>query len=98
MRPKLLTLKDIATVRLERGGTLVLRGNPWARDFTIRDGNDAVVLAAEPRTSPLSLHQYDYAVREVLSGVLLIPEMIAVVQIWRMIRPKTSAYALITGR
>jgi uncharacterized protein YxjI len=91
-RPKRLTLKDIATVRLERGGVLILRGNPWGRDFTVRDQDGRTVLTAEPRTSMIALHQHDYAVSVLIPGALQLPETITVVQIWRMIK-KNAAVA-----
>jgi uncharacterized protein YxjI len=92
VRPKLLTLKDIATVRLERGGVLILHGNPWGRDFTVHDQHGRTVLTAEPRTSVLSLRQHDYAVSELIPGTLQLPETITVVQIWRLIK-KNAALA-----
>ena len=85
-------LRSGATVRLERGGDLVVRGSAWRRDFTVTDASGASALTAAPRTSALSFRPHDYAIQQ--SGhVLRLPEIVAIVQIWRMIKKTESAAA-----
>jgi len=81
-----------AELRLARGGVSVLRGSAWRRDFAVTDADDATVLAATPRTSALSLRPYDFAVRQSQGGFSL-PETVALVQIWRMVRKSEDAAA-----
>ena len=50
------------------------------------------MLAATPRTSALSLRPYDFAVRQSQGGFSL-PEIVALVQIWRMVRKSEDAAA-----
>jgi hypothetical protein len=84
-------LRSAATVTLARGGTLLVRGSAWRRDFIVTDGTDRVVLTAAPRTSALSIHPQDYAVT-LLQPVLDLTELIALVQIWRMVgRTETTS-------
>ncbi len=81
-----------ASVRLERGGDFVVRGSAWRRDFTVTDASGAVILTATPRTSALSFRPHDYALQQ-SGSVLRLPEVVAIVQIWRMTKKNESAAA-----
>ena len=81
-----------AELTLARGGTFTLRGSAWRRDFAVTDAADATVLAATPRTSALSLRPYDFAVHQ-MQGGFSVPEIVAVVQIWRLVRKSEDAGA-----
>jgi uncharacterized protein YxjI len=93
--PLLEMRKDVlrarAAVRLARGADLVVHGSLWRRSFEVRDG-DGVVLSAMPQTSALSLRPYEYAVQQP-SEDLTLAEMVAVVQIWRLLRKRDDASA-----
>src|SRR4051794_14626691 len=93
--PLLELSKDLwrarASLRLERGGELVVHGSVWRRDFEVRD-SDLVVLSAVPRTSALSMRPYEYGVQQ-HSGRLTLAEVVAVVHIWRTLRKRDDASA-----
>jgi hypothetical protein len=84
-------LRNTATVQLARGGDLIVRGRPWRRDFVVLDPDGRMVLSAAPRTSPISLRQHDYAVHQSNPGTLNIAEVIAIVQVWRMVKKSDAA-------
>jgi len=88
-------LRHTATVQLARGGELTIRGSAWRRDFVVVDADGAAVLTVAPRTSALSPSQDDYAVHQHRPGRLSVAEVIAVVQVWRMV--KKSDAALLTA-
>lgn len=80
---KVSLLRNRATVHLERGPQLVMRGNPWLTGFTVTDAAGREVLTGEHR-------QHDYVVHAV-DGPLLPAEALAVVQIWRIVRKTAIA-------
>jgi uncharacterized protein YxjI len=82
-------LRARAEIWLERGGEFVVHGSLWRRDFEVRDGAH-VVLSAVPQAAALSLRPYEYAVRAP-SGRLTLAEVVAVVQIWRLVRKRDDA-------
>ena len=84
-------LRNTAAVHLARGSDLIMRGSPWRRDFAVLDQDGRTVLSAEPRTSPMSPRQYDYAVHQAIPGALDLAEMIAIVQVWRMVKKSDAA-------
>ena len=49
------------------------------------------MLSAAPRTSPMSPRQHDYAVHQSIPGTLNLAEMIAIVQVWRMVKKSDAA-------
>ena len=75
-----------------RGGDFVVRGSAWRRDFTVTDATGTSVLTAAAQTSALSFRPHDYAVQQT-GTVLRLPEIVAIVQIWRMIKKSDSAAA-----
>ncbi len=81
-----------AEVRLQRGGRFMVRGSAWRRDFRVTDEHGEVVLTAAPRSSALSLRPHDYAVQQT-PGTLQLPEVVALVQIWRTTMKEESATA-----
>ena len=81
-----------ADVTLARGGTFVLRGSAWRRDFTVTDAQGATVLSAVPQTSALSFHPFHYAVEQA-RPVFDLAEVVALVQIWRLVKKQESAVA-----
>jgi hypothetical protein len=85
-------LRSGASVRLERGGDLVVRGSAWRRDFTVTDDAGTPVLTAVPQTSALSFRPHDFVVQQT-GTVLVLPEIVAIVQTWRMIKKNESAAA-----
>jgi hypothetical protein len=84
-----------AEVTLVRGGSYQLRGNAWRRDFAVTRSDGAIFVSGAPRTSALSFHPHDYVVRQA-EGVFDLAELVAVVQIWRMVK-KNEAAALSTA-
>ena len=76
-------LRNRSTIRLERGPQLVMRGNPWLTGFTVTDANGEAVLTAEHRHHDYVVHAADRS--------LLRPEVLAVVQVWRMVKKATIA-------
>ena len=76
-------LRNRSTIRLERGPELTMRGNPWLTGFTVTGADGQRVLTGEHR-------HHDYVVHAV-DGSLLLPEVLAVVQIWRMVRKTAIA-------
>jgi uncharacterized protein YxjI len=82
-------LANKADVRLARGGDYLVRGSVWKRDFVVTDYRDRVVVVAVPRTSAVSLHPNDYAVEQT-SGAFQLDELVALVQIWRMVQKGDS--------
>jgi hypothetical protein len=90
-------LRNRASVRLARGGELTLRGSSWRRDFTLLDAAGRIVLSAAPRTSAISPRQHDYAVQQSIPPVLDLAEVIAVVQVWRMVKKSDVAVLAATG-
>lgn len=84
-----------AEVTLARGGVFVVRGSAWRRDFAVTDEASATVLAATPRTSALSLHPHDFAV-QLRGGGYHLAEIVALIQIWRMVR-KSEGDAAVTS-
>lgn len=84
-------LRNAAVVRLARGGELTVRGSPWRRDFTVADPQGRTVLSAAPRTSARSLHQHDYVVYRSMPAALRVAEVIAIVQVWRMVKKSDTA-------
>ena len=90
-------LRTAATVTLARGGTLLVSGSAWRRDFVVTDAAGQAVLTAAPRTSPVSFRPNDYTVTQ-LQPVLDLSEVIALVQIWRTIRTaQASTGSVITA-
>lgn len=81
-----------AEVHLERGGRFVVRGSVWRRDFRVTDEHGRLVLTAAPRSSALSLGPHDYAVHQA-PGTFRLPEVVALVQIWRTTVEEESATA-----
>lgn len=81
-----------AEVVLERGGSFQLRGSAWRRDFTVSRSDRAMVVSAVPRTAALSFHPNDYLVRQA-EPVFDLAELVALVQIWRMLKRNASAAA-----
>ena len=82
-----------ATVRLESGAELVVRVSAWRRDFTVSDTSGVPVLTALPQTSAMSFRPHDYVVKQ--TGTLLgLPEIVAIVQVWRMVKKNESAAAV----
>jgi hypothetical protein len=77
-------LASKADVRLERGGEYLVRGSAWKRDFVVTDDRGRAVLRAVPRTPAVSFHPHDYTV-EPTGEVFRLDELIALVQIWRMV-------------
>ena len=94
--PLLTVVKSVwraqAVVTLASGGTLTVAGSVWKREFAVSDAAGRAVLAATPRTSALSLHPHDFAVRRHPDG-LTVPEVVALVQSWRMARKSDDATA-----
>jgi hypothetical protein len=90
-------LRNTAVVHLARGGELIVHGSPWRRDFTVVDRDGRTVLAAAPRTAALSPHQYDYAVQQTTPATLEVPEAIAIVQTWRMVKKSDAAVLAATS-
>ena len=84
--------KTRAEVHLHRGGRFLVQGSAWRRDFRVTDEHGEVVLTAAPRSSALSLRPHDYAVQQA-PGTLQLPEVVALVQIWRMTTKEESATA-----
>jgi len=84
-------LRNTAAVHLTRGGDLIVRGSPWRPDFAVVDQNGRTVLSAAPRTSPVSPRQHDYAVHQSIPGTLHPAEVIAIVQVWRMVKKSDAA-------
>jgi hypothetical protein len=81
-----------ALVRLGGGAELVVRGIAWRRGFTVADRSGSPVLVATPQTSAMSFRPHDYAVQQ--TGTLLrLPEIVAIVQIWRTVKKSESASA-----
>ena len=85
------SIRSRGVVRLHRGGELVVDGSWWRRDFAVREG-DEVVLSAVPQTGVLSLRPYEYAVQQ-RGNRLSLPEVLAVVQIWRLMRKRDDSAA-----
>jgi hypothetical protein len=84
-------LRNTAAVHLARGGELIVRGSPWRRGFAVVDQDGRTVLSAAPRTPPLSPHQHHYAVHQSSPGTLRLAEVIAIVQVWRMVKKSDAA-------
>jgi hypothetical protein len=85
--------RTVADVDLPRDGTTYrIRGSAWRRNFVVLDNADSEVLTALPRTSAWSPRQHDYEVRQ-LRPVFQLVEMIALVQIWRMVKKAETAAA-----
>lgn len=74
-----------AEVALERGGTFVLRGSPWKRDFIVTNADSATVVSAVPQSAALSFHPHHYVVEQA-EPVFNLVELVALVQIWRMVK------------
>jgi hypothetical protein len=85
-------LRPRAEVTLQRGGVFLLRGSAWRRDFIVTDPAGETVLGAVPRTPALSFRQHDYAVAQA-RPVFGLPEIVALVQIWRMVRKNEASAA-----
>lgn len=85
-----------AEVALTRGGVFVLRGSTWRRDFAVTDGDGGTVLAVTAETSAVSLRPFDFAVRQRQPGLDL-AEIVAMVQIWRMVRDGEDAAVAVGG-
>ena len=83
------SLRRKATVTLPRGETLIVQGSVRRRDFTATDSAGRTLLTAVPRTSAMSFHPHDYAISQPRPALGL-PELVALVQIWRMIRKAES--------
>jgi hypothetical protein len=88
-------LRARASVRLERGDVFEVHGSAWRRDFTVTDADGQTVLTALPQTSAFSFRPYDYAVEQQTPAFQL-AEIVALVQIWRMVR-KAEASAAAAG-
>ena len=73
---------------------VVFRGSPWKRDFTVTDPAGPTVLNAVPQTGALSIHPHDYAVQQT-GPVFDLAEMVAVVQIWRMVKKQEGAAGVV---
>jgi hypothetical protein len=87
------TWRSSAELTLTRGGAFAIRGSAWKRDFTItRTGSTDPLVSAVPRTKALSLRPHDYAVQQ-LEPVLDLAELVAAVQIWRLVRKNDDATA-----
>lgn len=84
-------LRSTAAVSLADGRRLVVHGSPWRRGFTVTDQDGRTVLTGTPRTGALSPRQYDYAVRQPTPGSLQLAEVIAIVQVWRMVQKSEAA-------
>lgn len=84
-------LRNAADVQLARGGDLTVRGSPWRRDFTVIDDRGRTVLSGVPRTPAVSSRQHDYAVHQPTPGALRLAEVIAIVQVWRMVKKSDTA-------
>jgi hypothetical protein len=76
-------LRNRSTVQLERGPQLTLRGNAWLTGFTVTDADRRQVLTGEHRHHDYVVHAVDEA--------LLLPESLALVQVWRMVRKAAIA-------
>lgn len=74
-----------AEVVLERGGTYELHGSAWRQDFAVRGPAGTPVVEAVAQRSAWSFTPYDYVVRQT-EPTFDLAELVAVVQIWRMIR------------
>lgn len=83
-----------AVVALERGGTFSLRGSPWRRDFAVTDAEGGPLVTAVPQSSGWSFHPHDYAVQQI-QPVFDLAEMVAVVQIWRMVKKQEGAAGVV---
>ncbi|MEX5717427.1 hypothetical protein [Geodermatophilus maliterrae] len=81
-----------AEVHLQRGGRLVVQGSAWRRDFRVSDERGELVLTATPRSSVWSLRQHDHLVHHD-PRTLRLPEVVALVQIWRTTVEEESATA-----
>ena len=90
-------LRNTAAVHLARGRDLIMRGSPWRRDFAVLDEDGRTVLSAAPRTPPISPRQHDYAVHQSIPGTLNLAEMIAIVQVWRMVKKSDAAVLAATS-
>ena len=90
-------LRNSAVVHLARDGDLIVRGSPWRRDFTVADPQGRTVLSAAPRTSSVSPRQHDYAVHQSTPGALRLAEVIAIVQVWRMVKKSDAAVLAATS-
>ena len=90
-------LRNTAVVQLARDGELTLRGSPWRRDFTVLGQDGRTVLSAAPRTSALSPRQHDYAVHQPTPGALRLAEVVAIVQVWRMVKKADVAVLAATS-
>jgi hypothetical protein len=84
--------KTSAEVHLHRGGRFVVQGSAWRRDLRVTDEHGEVVLTAAPRSSAWSLRRRGYAVHQA-PGTLQLPEVVALVQIWRATMEEESATA-----
>jgi hypothetical protein len=74
-----------------------VRGSPWRRDFTVLGLDGRTVLSAAPRTSAVSPRQHDYAVHQPAPGTLSPAEVIAIVQVWRMMKRSDVAVLAATS-
>jgi hypothetical protein len=83
--------RSAAELTLARGGVFVLRGSARRRDFAVTDVEARTVLAAAPLTSAWSLHPYDFAIEQ--GRDFNLAEIVALVQIWRMLRNSEDAAA-----
>ena len=90
-------LRNAAAVQLARGGELIVRGSPWRRDFVVVDQDGRTVLSASPRTSAVSPRQHDYAVQQSAPGALRLAEVIAIVQVWRVVKKSDVAVLAATS-
>jgi hypothetical protein len=87
------TWRSSAELTLARGGTFAIHGSAWKRDFTITVvGSTDPVVSAVPRTKAMSLHPYDYSVQQ-HEPVLDLAELVAAVQLWRLVRKNDDAAA-----
>ena len=81
-----------AELELARGGTFRVRGSTWRRGFAVLDAAGDVVLAAVPQSSALSFRAYAFGVQQT-GGRLTLAEVVALVQVWRLLRKNEDAAA-----
>jgi hypothetical protein len=78
-------LRSRAAISLTRGGDLVLEGKGWGKGFLIRDAVGRVVVeSGSPPASPSARRPHGDVVLVRLPGALRLPEVVAVVHIWRL--------------
>lgn len=85
------SLRNAAAVDLACGGRLVVSGSAWRRGFVVVDQDGHTVLSGAPRNAVLSPRQHNYAVQRPTPGALSLAEVIAIVQVWRMVKKSEVA-------